>query len=440
MTTEMTLWQPEGSDLVLQGTMEPTAIAKHAEQLRKQDRHQIVAAFKHRHYEMGLNFLWLRTVTALKKELAKVGLELLGEMLGKVGIDEDDNVEDLLTDRDTIRLAEELGVITSTGAMRLRHTHEIVSHFNQLEIEDGDGEEVDESEAIASLKACVGVVLFKPKVEVASKFVEFRKALESESFASNEHRIDQLLSSPYFFLKLTIGILMNSAKNSKGAKLEHCLANTNVIIPRLWSRLHDTERWQVGRAYAEVYSEGRKTSASGLKQALMKVRGFDFVPENLRSDTFVKAAEAILRAHDGMNNFYNELSPTRSLAQLGTSIPIPALSACVTALLSVFLGNRYGASWRASRVASAILQKLSRDRWTYYLNRVLPTDPRILEKLAFDGDRPRYQWMQAVREYSLNGLQIEGQVSKLVQAATTENAVGVRRAAEKLHAQYYGKK
>ena len=440
MTTEMTLWQPERSDLVLRSTMKPKAIAKHAEQLRERERRQIVAAFERRDYEIGLDFLWRRTVTALKKELAKVGLELLGEMLGKVGIDEDDNVEDLLTDRDTVRLAEELGVVTSTGAMRLRHTHEIVSHFSQLEIEDDDREEVDESEAIASLKACVGVVLFKPKVEVASKFVEFRKALESESFASNEHRIDQLLSSPYFFLKLTIGILMNSAKSSTGAKLEHCLANTNVIIPRLWPMLRDTEKWQVGRAYAEVYSEGRKTSASGLKQALMKVQGFDFVPENLRSDAFVKAAEAILRAHDGMNNFYNEPSPTRRLAQLGTSIPIRALPACMTALLSVLLGNIYGASYDALPVASAILRELGRNRWEYYLNRVLPTDPRILEKLASDGDRPRDRWMQAVEEYSLNDLRIEGQVSVLVQAATAKKAAGVRRSAKRLLEQYYGKR
>ena len=438
MKTEMTLWRPEGSDLVPASARTPKAIAEHAAQLSKKDRKQIVAAFEDEHYEMGLNFLWLRTITALKAELATVGLELLGEMLGKVGIDEDNSVEDLLTARDTVRLAEELGVITKTEAMRLRHTHEIVSHFNRLAIGDSDGEEMDEFEAVASFKACVAAVLVKPKVEVAKKFVEFREALESESLAFNEERVEQLLSSPYFFLKLTIGILMNSAKNSTGAKLEHCLANTNVLVPKLWPRLQEAEKWQVGRTYAEVYSEGRRTSASGLKQALMKVRGFDFVPENLRSDTFVKAAEAVLRAHDEMNNFYNERSPTRSLAQLGTSIPIPALPACMRALLSVFLGNEYGFSWTASPIAARILRELSRDRWRYYLNEVLPTDPDILYKLASE-DRPRDRWMQAVEEYDLNDLDINDQVSALVQAAPAGKVADVRKTAEKLLRQYYGK-
>ena len=442
MNTAMTLWRTDGRDLVPRNIRTPKAIAEHAAQLSKRERRQIVAAFEAEHYEMGLNFLWLRTVTALKRELATVGLGLLGEMLGRVGVNEDDDVEDLLTARDAIRLAEELGVITPTEALRLRHTHEIVTHFNQLAIGEDDGEEMDDSEAIASLKACVKAVLAKPRVEVAKKFVEFREALESESFASDEDRIDHLLSSPYFFLKLTIGILMNSAKNSTGAKLEHCLANTNVVIPRLWPKLQEAERWQVGRTYAEVYSEGKKTSASGLKQALMKVQGFDFVPENLRSDTFVKAAEAILRAHDGMNNFYNEPSPTRSLAQLGTSIPIPALPACMSALLSVVLGNEYGSSWVASSIASDILLGLGRDRWRYYLNQVLPTDSRILNKLASDtGDQPLSQWMVAVEKYNLADLQIKDlQVSMLVKAAAAKKAIDARKSAAKLLRQYYGKK
>ena len=437
-TTTMTLWQPDGGDLVPPDVKTPKAITEYATQLSSRERRQIIAAFEAEHYEMGLNFLWLRTVTALKRDLASVGLGLLGEMLGRVGVNEDDDVEDLLTAPDAIRLAEELGVINPTQALRLRHTHEIVTHFNQPRIREGDDEGMDDSEAIASLKVCVKAVLAKPSIEVARKFVEFREDLESKSFVSDEDGIDRLLSSPYFFLKLTVGILMNSAKNSTGAKLEHCLANTNVLIPRLWRKLTEAEKWQVGRTYAEVYSDGKKTSASGLKQALMKVRGFDFVPENLRSDTFVKAAEAILRAHDGMNNFYNEPSPTRSLVQLGTSIPIPALPACMSALLSVVLGNAYGVSWEASSTASHILRGVGEDRWKYYLNQILPTDSRILNKLALD--RPLSQWMVVVGEYGLAGVEIKNsEVSKLVRASTDKSAIDVRKSAAKLLRQYYGR-
>lgn len=440
MNNPMTLWQPDRRELFPKGAKKPKAIAKYAAQLSERDQRQIVSAFKAEHYEMGLNFLWLRTITALKRELATVGLGLLGEMLGRVDVNEEDDVEDLLSSRETIRLAEELGAVTRTEAMRLRQTHELVTHFNQLAVDEEDIEEIDESEALASLKACVSAVLAKPRVEVATKFVEFRESLETESFVSDKEKLTLLMSSPYFFWKLTIDILMNSAKNSSGVKLEHCLANINFILPNLWPNLKEVERWRVGRTYAEVYSEGNTTSTSGLKQALMKVQGFDFVPESLRSDTFIKTAEAILRAHDGMNNFYYEGAPTRSFAKLGTSIPVPALPACLTALLTVYLGNQYGYSFDAAPVTEKILSTLSEDRWRYYLNQVLPSDTRILDKLAFH-IRPRSRWIQLVDCYSLSDLQVKDRwVSKLVNASEKQDDKNVGRAAMKLLSQYYGKK
>jgi hypothetical protein len=38
----------------------------------------------------------------------------------------------------------------------------------------------------------------------------------------------------------------------------------------------------------------------------LKVKGFDFVPGDLRSSAFIEAANEIPEAHGGLNNFYNE--------------------------------------------------------------------------------------------------------------------------------------
>ena len=388
---------------------------------------------------MGLSFLWTKTVTSLKQELATVGVELLGEMLGKTNIDEDDDVEDILTTHDAIRLAGELGVVSQTDAVRLRHTHEIVAHFSRLGIEEREREEIDELEAVASLKACVKSVLARPRIEVANQFVEFRRALESESFAAGDDKVQMLLSSPYFFLKLTTNILMNSVKTAVGAVLEHCLSNTNVLLPELWPGLRATEKWRVGHTYAEVYSEGKRTSMAGLREALLKVNGFDFVPENLRSNTFVAAANDVLRAHDGMNNFYTELPPMNKLSRLGTSVPNPALPACMTAMLSVFMGNPYGVSLAAAPVASGMLEKLSRERWRFYLDEVLPNDERILGKLA-DDEKPRKRWMTLVKMHELTSLQIKSKkVCQLVEAAATRMEGELERQAKALRAKHYGR-
>lgn len=45
-----------------------------------------------------------------------------------------------------------------------------------------------------------------------------------------------------------------------------------------------------------------------------------------------------------MNNFYNEPIHMNTLSKMGSVIPIPAFSICMTAILSVKLGNAYGVS------------------------------------------------------------------------------------------------
>ncbi|WP_454286934.1 hypothetical protein [Rhizobium arsenicireducens] len=438
MESKLALWQPDSGQILPSSAKLPAEIVTYAPQLGPRDRKQIVAAFDSEFYEMGINFLWGKTVTALRKELSTVGIGLIGEMLGRTDVNEDDDIEDVLTTRDALRLAEELGVVSSTDAMRLRHTYEIVTHFSKLDMTEAANEEIDHSEALAALKACVKGVLGRPKVEVAKKFVEFRSALEGATIDKDDPKIEMLRSSPYFFLKLTISVLMNGTKKKTGAQLEHVLANTNTIVPSIWSTLRDPEKWQIGHTYAEVYSDGKKTSVSGLKSVLLKVRGFDFVPENLRSDTFIKAADEVMRAHEGMNNFYNEHAPVKNLAKLGTTIPTPAFPACATALLSIILGNRYGVSWAAAAEAKKIVDRFTADRWQYYLNQVLPTDTQVLIKLH--DSKPAAQWAKLVDETNIALLDIKNKsVSALIKSGLTNSPEAVRKNAQKVLAEFYGK-
>ncbi|NWB07855.1 hypothetical protein HX862_08120 [Pseudomonas sp. D5002] len=437
--TDLTLWQTDSQELLPASAKTPAEISNYAVQLSVRDKVQIVSAFESGHYEMAINYLWGKATAALRKELSTVGVGLLGEMLGKTDVNENDDVDDILTAKDTIKLAEELGIVSSTDGMRLRHTYEIITHFSQLETSDSDIEEIDESEAISSLKACVKGVLGRPKVEVAKKFVDFRGALDSETLSESDQRVEMLKGSPYFFNKLTISVLMSAVKKNTGANLDHTLANINTLIPAIWGNLRDTEKWQVGQTYAEAYADGKSTVVGGLKSALLKVKGFDYVPENLRSSIFLKAADAIIKAHEGLNNFYNEAAPVRALSKLGSTIPTPALPACISALLCIVLGNKYGVSWGAADEARNILNVITNDRWVYYLNNVLPSDIRILEKLSLD--RPTTNWCALTKQYQLFDLDVKNKnVGLLLGASKNSESTRVQRFSSALIQEYYGRK
>jgi hypothetical protein len=434
----LTMWHHNTNEIVPQGIREPAQVIEYAVQLAQRDRRQIVAAFDARNYEMGLLFLWEKTALALKKELSSVGVGLLAEMLGRTEVDDDEDVENVLTHKDSIRIAEELGVVNRTDAMRLRHAYEMISHFSRLDAESADSVEIEEAEALTALMVCVRSVLGRPKIEVARKFVEFRDSLQDESLKPEDKRVEMLKGSPYFFKKLTINVLLNGARKNVGANLEHTLANINTLIPVLWGSLRDAEKWQVGHCYAEAYNDGRSTIVSGVKSALLKVQGFDFVPENIRSETFLKAAEAVLRAHDGLNNFHNEPVQVKALMRLGSVIPTFAIPACVTALICVFLGNRYGNSWAAESDALEMLKAITKERWAYFVNQVLPTEVRILNKLV--EEQPSARWIKLVSVMDFKGVTVKDKlISKLLLPETINRPENVQKTANAMIVKFYGR-
>ena len=144
------------------------------------------------------------------------------------------------------------------------------------------------------------------------------------------------------------------------------MANANLIIPKIWPNLKHPEKWQFGRAYSELFTDGQTKASSGLKKVLLKVKGFDFVPEDLRSTSFIKVANELLVAHEGMNNFYNEPAVIRTLNNMGSVIPIPAFPICMTATLCVRMGNTYGVSNAAQGYATEVLKRTTYDRWMYF--------------------------------------------------------------------------
>ncbi len=416
--TNVALWMPAAPPAVPDTLSDPSQIASRALQLRDRERNQIAVNFQAGNFELAASFVWLRTMALLKKQLAALGMGFIGELLQRPDIDEFSDIRTAVSDTDAISLARDLGMITPLQTMRLLQSQATVAHFTGLENDPSfDQEEImTQEEAISCLRVCVQGVLGHEQVSVAEDFKRFRTKLETQTLENDTPEIVKLRSSPYFFIRTAISILLSLFKTAKGAQLEHAARNALLIVPQFWERLKAPERWQVGQAYAVEFSEGRKDSVKGLHAVLLAVAGFDYVPENLRSTTFVQVASNVIAAHQGMNNFYNEPGPMRELASLGTSIPGPALAACITAVLCVKIGNYYGVSFAAQVPADQVLQRLSSDRWIYYINERLENDRTILSKLS--DHRLLDRWIDLVRPLSLDASKITSREGRALINAT----------------------
>ncbi|MBD0725043.1 hypothetical protein B6A10_07625 [Flavobacterium sp. L1I52] len=374
---EIQLWQgPDGINIPA-NVNDTNKIVSYANYLTDKQKNQIIAAFQIEAYDMAAEYAWKKAMVKLKETIATLGMKFIGEMLNREDIDEYSTIDTALTDFTTIQLAEQLGVIGTTASLKLKQANELITHYFSKDAT----EEIDNISAIHIIKSSVQYILGEADISIAIEFSQFRERLLSETLSLKDPQVDQLINSPLFYLRTVMSILLASVKNDKGAKLEHSLSNLNLLIESIWKHLGENDKWNIGTAYRDVTAAGNTIASSGLKNALLKVGGFDFVPENLRSVTFKKAAAAVLETHYAFNNFYNEPSVVRKLASLGSTIPAPALIDCFQAYLAVYLGNGYGVSTIAADIAYEKLSEISKERWYYYFEKVIQDDEIVLSKI-----------------------------------------------------------
>lgn len=433
MTSNQLIWAGPSGLLIPPTYTHPQDIIVLANGLSEKQKSDIANAFANQAYDMGAEYTWRRAMVRLRSSLKSLGMSFIGEMLGDEDIDEFSNIEMVLNDYNTISLAEHLGTINSTGALKLRQALDIVTHFFSDNAAK-DGEMLSSVDAAQIVNTCVKYILGDTEISIAIEFSALRKRLLSETIPLEDMQIVQLLDSPTFYLKTVISVLVSAVKNEQGAAQEHAVGNLGNLIQPMWPHIAEKDRWQIGNAYRDVTAAGNVNAAKGLKNALLKVKGFDYVPENLRSTTFKKAAKSVTEAHFGMNNFYTEVPVVSSLSKLGSSIPAPAFIECVQAYLCVLLGNPWGISRAAAPIAESELKKIPIDRWVYYFAKVIHTDEIILSKCQ--SSKPRGNFSMFVKN-NLSSLvdndSISGDNKKLLSALTNGDLEKVNAIAEKMY-------
>lgn len=426
------VWKEPQGTVVPKSADNAVTIAGVAKNLSTRDQKQIVAAFESESFEMMAGFVLNKALSQLKRALASMGMTFVGEMLGRADINEDSVPTVSISDYEAITLARELGVINSTDAKRLTQHLELLAHFDSLNTDDAESEEMAREEALSFLRTCVNAVLGREGNVAPAEFVTFRSELENRTFKETDPELITLQVAPYFFKKTTLSILIAAAKTKTGAQFEHTLGNIVVIVPALWKSLRDSEKYSVGQAYAEAVSAGASAVVLALKKALSAVQGFDFVPESLRSQSFAAAASNVISVHTAMNNFYNEPAAIQALSRLGSTIPWPAFPICMSAILAVKLGNRYGVSHAAIPAADELLKRLTKNQWEYYLNECLPGDELVLQKLSWY-DKPRINWISLVKQFQLpEKVDKSTQVTKLLASSHKADGQATSNAAKAL--------
>lgn len=402
------LWKASHVDKIPQDVEAIEEIIPYSDEtnLTQSQKKQIIGAFNAKAYDMAAEYVWRKAITKLKEAIMNLGNEFICELLQRSDTNSDLQIDSLLTDYNTINLAEQLGMISREGALDLRQSFETLQFYFSSEA-SREGSNLGKLKVLNIIQTCVQNILSKPNMQVALEFSHLRDKLLKEDIKENDIEISQLRLSSLFFLRTVCTVLSSAIRTKQGAVLEHSVNNFKVIIPIIWSKLTDDDKWKIGFLYRDVVSDGNTKAANGVKVALAKNGGFDFVPENLRSQTFIKAAQILIDKHFEYDNYYKEPRAIKELASLGTVIPEPAMMQCMKAYVLVYVGNNYGRSNAAIDIAEEQLASISSEQWIQFFDKMLPYDQELLSTFCASSMKPIVNFYNLLKTLKKNTLRMD---------------------------------
>lgn len=380
--------------------------------LPTQVRDKVTKYYVEGDYVTAANMTWVRAIGLLKKRILSLGEEFVADM---VGTDDLEYVRNLPAYR-VIELAHDLGFIDKAGKRKLQMANDYCNYFNNDESDEY--EEMPQDEANIIIKNSIRYILYNNDESFGLQFNDFREKLKSGRVTDLfEDDKTMFATCPYFYLKTSVRSLLKLFSETDGIEYDNVTSNMNIMFPAIWERLKLEERRALADAYTDYTNINDYKRTAVLNNIMLQVHGFDYVMENVRSRTYLQVAQKLVDVHFGINNFYNEPRIIKKLEDLGTMIPKLALKECVTAVLYVKIGNRYGTSWSAEQIADRILDRLTVDEWVTYLEKYMLDESNLLDGIK-DSNKMRNKWKEVIKRYKLNEMCIvEPQAKRLVSMA-----------------------
>lgn len=370
-------------------------------QLNEREQKAVIVNFESGLYDMAAEFVWRRTISILKDRLTVFGQEFIADMLGY----EKEISIDRISEPEIIELNCDIGFLRNHAKLELLHHSEQINMYSSRESQMIEQVTINKNQARTLISDCIEFVLADLTEYKTLEFTNIREILKSKILTIESAEVNRILSAQYFYQRTVLRSLLNMARTEKQEEKEFVFHNMSIIIPQIWNYLSETDKYNFGTVYAEISNTDKKDFIKTMKTILLNVQGFDYVPENLKSNSFISAAKNLLSVHNGLNNFYNEPLSAKLLASMGTLIPDPALYECLNATIICVLGNSYEHAFNAQTYLQSILDGVTTTKWELYL-KDLPLNAELLYELGYVGTESRNvgRWCNEISKRSLFNL------------------------------------
>lgn len=305
-------------------------------------------------FDAALNYLWDETINELRLRVAKYDLTYFYDLAvdnpakRKSLNDEDDLAK--LQDSELIQGAKKIGLISELG---FKHLDFVKYMRNWASAAHPNQNQIRGLQLIDWLETCIVEVISLP---LSAPLVQIRTLLSNiKTNQLTEIEANQI--SP-FFADLTQDQVSNLAAGFFGIYTQvdttpQTRQNIHLLLPRLWPRVDEAMRYQLGVKYAKFLANNEQPQQAWARQFLEVAGAISYIPDGIRAAEIATAVEYLLTVHRGANNFYNEpafgLQLQRLVGETGR-IPPQVNQSYVTGLVEVFLTNGNGVAWNAEPI------------------------------------------------------------------------------------------
>lgn len=370
-------------------------------------------------FDAALNYLWDDLVSELRKRVAGFDLKYFFDIAVKNTdlrnkLRSEDDL-DKIDDSNLLRASKTIGLLNDVAYQRLDHirymrNHASAAHPNQVSLTGLD---------LANwLQHCIRELIITPPDIVTAETGRLLINIRSERLND-----DSIRAAANFFDRLPPSRADTLANGLFGlyvdsSRLPETGDNIRRLWPQLWPFVSEDTRTSYGIRLAHARANAETTDfAATARELIDLVDGTAYLTVDDRTFEIDAALDALIAAHSGTDNFYNEAEPARRLFNLvGTkgTIPPKVQSKYVKTLVEVYLGNGYGVCWAAEPTYTRLMERLdsslagnalrsfenseissllqmtkAQDRWKVFLDLIQP-------KLTSNTDR---QLLDAVKEF-----------------------------------------
>ncbi|HBR75035.1 MAG TPA: hypothetical protein DEA78_15330, partial [Cyanobacteria bacterium UBA11159] len=318
-------------------------------------------------FDAALNNLWDETIRNLRVKVVQFDLDYFYDTAiadaNQRSKFKDESDLEKLDDWVLVRGCRETGIISDIGYRHLDYIRDMRNHASAAH---PNHNELTGLQLISWLETCIKEVLGKEPGGAAIEVKRLLRSVREETLSASDVppiaeaivRLPEDLA--HSLLRTAFGMYTDSRLDA-GIR-----NNIRFLAPEIWEVCSEDARYEIGLKHGSFSANGEVSRSNLARDFLTIVSGLAYLPSNTIAVEITDALEALLAAHNGWNNFYNEPSPARLLQAFvpaSGNIPDSVLGKYVRILTMCKIGNGYGVSSGAESIYDNLINRWS-DRHT----------------------------------------------------------------------------